>query len=444
MKRDTRISAFASMIQQVFTHCACLLACFVLLNMPRLHAGVAQKERPQGWNDFPVGYHLISLPQGTIVSGWNMYYWGMGFQMEVQSPFDPGDINTKTALRIEEIKSLKTGDGSSLFMKDIALRTGDGKAIFYWDDEERNQLICESFQCKDGLLFRSMRTSPSSPEGQARTCKELVSMLDRLHGRDPWAVPSAPGFCLDHAFLAGLPDQKFLNGRLAVEFRLPGSPGAQLCLFNQVNGDRIPEPMKSRTLSPLESRLRGGKRMARITPGVEDLLAVKANGKAFQYYFAWEATGSPHCLEKPRLCLHFIAGSEAYPTTLTNVEAIRLWDNILAGIRIRPTVPAMHTPPGARVLKPIDDPKSRLKPLHQCVCVEQAKMRIVGRDGNPMTGSRYRTVDGDDNLVGEGVTDADGWTSGYSEFPGPVEIQVWPKQEDAPTPEADPNQKKPK
>ncbi|MGZ7915831.1 T6SS immunity protein Tli4 family protein, partial [Pseudomonas aeruginosa] len=177
---------------------------------------------------------------------------------------------------------------------------------------------------------------------------EISRALARnLRSRAPKEIPSEPGFCIDHAYIAG---DSFQVERFGVGVTFPEHPGARFefrsstgaelnSLLERVDG--FVQNMLS-TFAGMET-LRKGKHPVGSLPGEEYLVAGSDKGQR-GYTFMWEVQGKEESLTEPNLTAGLAVlersnenGKPPPPAFKSDKEALELWDTIVDSIRVRPT-----------------------------------------------------------------------------------------------------------
>lgn len=190
--------------------------------------------------------------------------------------------------------------------------------------------------------------------------------------RDTDEVPSDPGLCLEHGFLAEqiYESQEIDNAGLYlpsfpdVTFSISSNkdaygdyPPAQfetemrekLSLLNRIQGAKDIQGSNY----PERTLLREGKRTVQHWKGEESLIR-RVNGV---HDFEWAMVGKPGDIANPsvlevkmytKVAHNMVGAAEA--ASLTDDEAIALWDKLLSGLKFRVKVPG--APPGSYYIDP--------------------------------------------------------------------------------------------
>jgi hypothetical protein len=195
-----------------------------------------------------------------------------------------------------------------------------------------------------------------------RAIEKINSIARRLRPRDENEIPVGPGNCIEHAFL---PDKPGTENEPPVEhirigFRLEEFPDAHFSIYlapsNPYNpeGDSLEAQFKrilEDPASPEEKKALANTRFFRKSPrhihdwqtGYEVLMrSPDEDGSHAHHEFLMKFTGVPRDLVKPYADIQFQTGvaddaAGATKPSLTDEEAIAVWDKITSTIRVRPT-----------------------------------------------------------------------------------------------------------
>lgn len=238
-------------------------------------------------------------------------------------------------------------------------------------------------------------------------------LIRALRARDNAEIPTAPGVCIDHGFVAdasgsyqeifgagirlpSLPDVSFSvdSNKLA---SVDGEPGLLTSIAEQRKylGSRYPKL----------TTLREGKRTVGVWQGEESLVR-RADGT---HDFEWEAVG------RERTTLHpAVIGAKMYTkvaanrigaadqASLTDEEAVALWDRLLDGVRFRVNAPPTQTGDPVTVRSGETTPlsgiwRASLPPGHPQADWVASKSGILRQKGMPMI--RFGLSPSDEALV---------------------------------------------
>ncbi len=213
----------------------------------------------------------------------------------------------------------------------------------------------EAYRRNGGVLF-SMKASTFGPDKIDSVLQRLETrLLPNLRARKPNEIPSEPGFCIEGGFIAddGKTPQ-YENAELS--FRFKQWPDVRVSVYSRTNGDKVEEPLLTRRAKkpfPVEFAeaakqvkvLRKGERNVNPHRG-EEMLETYPSGEGYSVHkFVWDARGSSRSWSDPVLFVDFATGANPAPgsrmvrPSLTDKQAIELFDQIVNSIRLRPTTP---------------------------------------------------------------------------------------------------------
>jgi len=196
-----------------------------------------------------------------------------------------------------------------------------------------------------------------------------------LRVRAPDEIPTEPGYCIEHGFMTGIyyKDQEMVNAGITI----PSLPDVTFSISSNKNayGDYTPEEFEKTQrpkLSllarikeaqddqgihyPSRTVLREGKRDVQHWHGEESLIRRKDGTHDFE----WALVGTPRDVANPSefraqmftKVKHNTVGA-AKSSSLSDDEAVALWDKLLSGLKFRVRVP--NAPEGSYFL-----PQSRI------------------------------------------------------------------------------------
>jgi hypothetical protein len=201
------------------------------------------------------------------------------------------------------------------------------------------------------------------------TIANIKSIARRLRQRAESEIPAEPGNCIENFFLPdSSDDEKSHPGEhISIGFRLKDFPDAHLSISVAPSNPHDPEGdslqrqwkrIKENSATPEEKKALASIKFFRESPrqildwktGYEVLVRNPDEEKVHSYHdFQVKFTGVPHDPYKPYADIQFQTGiannaAGAAKPSLTDEEAIAVWDKITSTIRVRPTgTPAVKT-----------------------------------------------------------------------------------------------------
>lgn len=236
--------------------------------------------------------------------------------------------------------------------------------IRYFDTKGAKQLNLLFFNTYVSKRDRIFRLGNAVDEGQSEAQVTALeeSRAKSLHLRlDDDAVPPNEGYCIEHAFMASsfYGDQEMVN----VGIYLPSLPDVTFSISSnkdayadypkeEFNKKKIEElsllarirkaQEEQGTMYPHRTVLREGKRNVQHWQGEESLIK-RPDGV---HDFEWGFVGTPKDVANPSELIvnmytkveHNVVGA-AKKASVTDDEAVALWDNLLSGLKFRVKVP---------------------------------------------------------------------------------------------------------
>lgn len=262
---------------------------------------------------------------------------------------------------IDELKSEK-----AIYLNNIPLlisvddmRQPEGKIVTGYDGFEAIGMLKISGYFRmnnDGLIIDARPLEEQKDE----TIADIKSMARRLRQRADDEAPAEPGNCLDKAFLPDSPDDENNHPGefISIGFRLKEFPDAHLSIevrptprnsereTLQAKWERMKEP-----LTPELDKVFGKVKYFRESPrqirdwttGYEVLTRAPDEEGVHSFHdFELRFIGVPHDPFKPYASIQLQTGvgdnaAGAIKASLTDEEAVALWDKITSTIRVRPT-----------------------------------------------------------------------------------------------------------
>lgn len=201
-----------------------------------------------------------------------------------------------------------------------------------------------------------VKTSTAASEGRTEATEKakLANFATNLRARSSEDIPTDPGVCLDLGFIAD--DTGKYQEIFGIGFRFPSLPDVSLSISSNKDG-QTPEPLSKRRKqaeklaldSPFAAAfskvkvLREGPRKISQWDGEEALFRRprEEGGVWHELRYSYPGIRYDHC--NPRLDATLFTGVErntagALESSLSDEEAIALWDRMLATLRLR--VPA--------------------------------------------------------------------------------------------------------
>lgn len=257
----------------------------------------------------------------------------------------------------EVVAAAKTYDKAEVHLFEQGPTQGNW-SLLYWESDiakEVGVLAIHGYLAAGahGFVVRSS-TAPSEGRTEATEKTELAHISSNLRARAPEAIPTEPGVCLNLGFIAD--DTGKYQEIFGIGFRFPSLPDVSLSISSNKDG-QTPEPLSKRRKqaeklaldSPFAAAfskvkvLREGERRIGQWDGEEALFRRPREEGGVWHELRFSYPGVRYDRHNPRLDATLFTGVErntagALESSLSDEEAIALWDRMLSTLRLR--VPA--------------------------------------------------------------------------------------------------------
>lgn len=275
---------------------------------------------------------------------------------------------------LEDIEKIKFNNPTSEIIYNGAGPLEDSWQIQYFENQYTKQegdIYFNTYITKGNVTFT---IEDSTPEGQTKQSAEQKQVVraKNLYLRKEDDIPSEPGNCIPYGFIFDniYNEQEIVNTGLY----LPSFPDVTFSVSSnknaygdyssaeferKVRGDlslihRIQQAKdRQGNRYPKRTLLREGKRNVQHWQGEESLIR-RTDGV---HDFEWALVGKPRDVANPSVLGVHMYTKVAYNTvgaakaaSLTDEEAIALWDKLLSGLKFRVKVPG--APPGSYYIDP--------------------------------------------------------------------------------------------
>ena len=292
-----------------------------------------------------------------------------------------GNIDTIEA-NPEKVASIINEDIGKIYFKDETAQiiyNKEGPIENSWQlryyegifEKELSLLFFKTYITKGNFTFIA-GDSVSNGQGEEDVAKRQHILAKNIRLRDEEEVPEYPGLCLEHGFWA---EQLYKTQEIdSAGIYIPGLPDVRFSISSNKDayGDYPPEQFEKEEREelsllnriqsakdiqgsdyPKRTLLREGKRTVQHWKGEESLIR-RTDGV---HDFEWALVGKPKDIANPsvlevkmytKVAHNMVGAAEA--SSLTDEEAIALWDKLLSGLKFRVKVPG--APPGSYYIDP--------------------------------------------------------------------------------------------
>jgi hypothetical protein len=300
---------------------------------------------------FCMGRFLIDVPAGSTLNGGNYKYDFI--KIEPVKPMSFEDFEREAGEREAKLKSDKNKKTRQSMLLQSAQSKKDTKILTSWKIEASTaQITIDGYHWNNGKRF--LFKDDVDDDKQEFGINRMREALSRLRPRDENEIPTDPGYCFPGGFIA---NPRWRNEEASLDIDIAGHPDAFLSvsiypLASRKHDKPLLERMGGMTqllgnLATSVHVLRKGDRQLGPYPGQEHLASAPSSGGMRGHAFVWETQGDG-TLDTPAIKIELTTGYQddkgnPQKTTLTDKEAMKLWDDILNSFRLRPTGNSVKT-----------------------------------------------------------------------------------------------------
>ena len=294
-----------------------------------------------------LGRYVIEFPIDAMLLNWSQSLQGIG-PIRIRRNVSPVEFEDIVKKRADEFRLISHEKGGTRLDKVVTHRIPQCKSVLYWDDDwsEKGPLVeADDYFLKDGVLYESSGAIRSDPAEQEAYLQRYQRNILALRARKPDEIPSEPGCCIDGAILLDGPDREYFEIVMASVF-WPERPDVRFH-FTVYGNSFHPDPpllarLKAADAIPKTGVLRSRARTIGENQGEEHLEVVVEKNGTVGHLFHWEAQGLPNRFDYPQLVVTMSTGrgkNGPVNASLSDEDALKLWDAILDSLRWRPTIP---------------------------------------------------------------------------------------------------------
>jgi hypothetical protein len=313
------------------------------------------------------GRYAIKVPEETQLLSGNTSFPSTIYVIK-------GGIIAKNERIAEDIKRIKINDPSSEITYQGNGPIENSWQFRYFDSEfskEDGNVFFNTYINKGDITFALSGSIPTGGTATSAAATQLARAKS-LRLRSPDEVPTEPGYCIESGFMS---DNKYDNQEMAdAGLYFPSLPDVTFSITanKDAYGDYPPAEYDAKVRGklsllariqeakdqqgknyPPRTLLREGKRDVQHWHGEESLIR-RTDGV---HDFEWTLVGTPRDIAYPAVLeasmytkvAHNMVGA-AETASLTDEEAIALWDKLLSGLKFRVKVPG--APPGSYYIDP--------------------------------------------------------------------------------------------
>lgn len=318
----------------------------------------AYMENVEKKTTFCMGRFLIDLPAGSKLSGGNYKYDFIKLEPSKPASFDDFEKEVEkieSDLKLAEHKYTK----KSMLLKSVRLDKNTKLLAAWKTNFSTAEITIFGYRWDGGnrFLFQRDVDDDKLEPGMSR----VQDAITRLRSRADNDIPTEPGYCFVGGFIA---NPRWRNEEISLDIDIAAHPDAFVSVWiYPLASYKHDKPLLERmggitqilgNLATSVHVLRQGDRQVGSYKGQEHLASAPNSGGMRGHAFVWETQGEG-TLETPAIKIELTTGHQddkgnPQKASLTDKEAMKLWDDILNSFRLRPTGDSIKT--GEVILEP--------------------------------------------------------------------------------------------
>lgn len=300
---------------------------------------------------FCMGRFLIDVPVGSKVTGGNYKYDFI--DIEPIKAMSLEDFDKEVAEHESALKSATNARTKQSMLLQSSQPEKNMKILASWKADFSTALInIDGYRWIDGNQFRFQVEVGNGKQDSGM--KRMREALSHLRTRPRTEIPTGPGYCFVGGFIA---NPEWENEEAGVDFRIADHPDTIVSIwFYPLSIYKHDKPLLERmggmtqllgNLATSVHVLRKGDRKVGPYKGQEHLASAPSSGGMRGHAFVWETQGDG-TLDTPAIKIELSTGHQdlkgnPQKTSLTDEQAIKLWDDIVNSFRLRPTGDSVKT-----------------------------------------------------------------------------------------------------
>lgn len=297
------------------------------------------------------GRFVMNVPaSATVVPG------PQAFGPDIESlPNDVKSLARRAKAKRDEVQAKAHTIDRAEVISLNAIPTQGGWILRYWKSDTAKEVELQNITAflaagPHGFIYRDQTGDDEPPDD---VLKKITYVATHIRARDPKEVPTDPGVCLDVGFIAD--DSGKFQEIFGIGLRFPELPDASFSVSSNKDAqqgdsfeDRRAEAKRAAFMvAPLATlfnkvkTLREGHLKVQQGQGSEALFRrPMEEGDGHWHEFQFEYTGKQFDHRNPSWDASLFTGinhdqAGAKPSSLTDAEAVALWDRLMASVRLR-------------------------------------------------------------------------------------------------------------
>jgi len=300
---------------------------------------------------FCMGRYLIDVPAGSTLSGGNYKYDFI--RIEPVKAMTSEEFENEVGKRESDLSSAKNKKTrQSMLLQSVQSENGARVLASWKSDASAAQIRVTGYRWINGTRYLFEDDVGGSKQEQG--ISGMQDALSRLRHRADTDIPVDPGFCFAGGFIA---NTHWQNEEASLDIDIAGHPDVFVSVWiYPLASHKHDKPLLDRmggmaqflgSLATSVRVLRKGDRQVGPYPGQEYLATAPGSNGMRGHAFVWETQGDG-TLDTPAIKIELTTGhhdgkGNQQKTSLTDQEAMKLWDDLLNSFRLRPTGNAVKT-----------------------------------------------------------------------------------------------------
>ena len=309
------------------------------------------------------GRFLIDLPKTSVLAHQTDIFMVGAIKSEL-SDIDAKEFSSNMMTLEEGLRAKTRADGFQLETRTFkASNTKVFQIKERWSPSNEYKYSFEATRWVNNVIFSIKRTDSDQSIINAALQRLETDLLPNLQARKPSEIPNEPGFCIDNGFIvdSGQTPQREYS---YLSFKFKEWPDVRVKVEASSLEPSLPERLDKTGSNPVIAtkgtkeikNFRKGKHDVGPLQGEETLEALPSDQGFFIHRFVWETQGKLNSATEPAFYFQLQTGGAGVQDgrpSLTDKQAIEMFDAIVNSIRLRPTTPGKTS---ATEPTPNDDP----------------------------------------------------------------------------------------
>lgn len=294
------------------------------------------------------GRFVMDVPQQAELTNGQMGYVFAEFQIDDKLK-NLTQFNLAVDFKIEDLKKKAPYVERPMYYFDEMVGPSV-RIVNQFTDERGDYFTPKAFVFLDGATIQIEGAETNKKEKYEQGFKaKLLDLLPRLRKLPEGEMPKEPGFCMVGAYVAGM-NKNGENADLVLS--LKGHPDFSFGVRTTVIDRARSEPMlidrEAGIVSQMGSLMKGVKTLRKRKFQIngqeaQEWSVALPEARGVEYKFHVEVRGVPNSSDQPEMDISMSVGGDGVrgwvPASLSEAEALAVWDALLNSIKLRPGAP---------------------------------------------------------------------------------------------------------